>query len=93
MPDLRSDLEALRDELCDNPPPQSCCDEAWIRARVQVVDSLDALLAAHTEAGEWRGPWKCERCEVTWDTKPDNHEWFDVPCGPVVPYERRKGGA
>lgn len=57
-----------------------------------VLDAAILALTGHAEAGKWRGPWKCERCGCEWDTKPDKHEWFDVPCGPVVPHERRKGG-
>jgi hypothetical protein len=57
-------------------------------------------LTAHTEAGEWRGPWKCPKCEAELNYEPRGHYKAHItgrgaiPCdGVMVPYERRKGGA
>lgn len=146
MPDLRSDLEALMDEmrikdtviksngytevyadrltalLSAHPAgpdlralvmdaiPSNWCDpllngpyavihdapcpevEALLNGiRARITDAL----TAHTEAGEWRGPWKCENFGLVMDDFYESlfHRGRSMCDGRFRPYERRKGGA
>lgn len=80
MPDLRSELEALRDKYA----------RYAVITVAEVVTKLTSLLTAHAEAVEWRGPWKCETCGEVYPKFEKEHDWPLCP-GTLVPYERRKG--